>query len=588
MYRDDRGRYRSMTYGDLRAAVERVAAHLGVMGIGRGDKVAICAYHGPEWVIADLATLTLGAIVVPIYPTLSPVSIAAILRDSGSALAFAQDATIRAAIEGARPDLPALRTIVVFDADGIDDRAGFLKFSALTSVGAEAPRGGSAVPAAETAGAGDTVVSPDTMVLPGDPATIIYTSGTTGQPKGVVLSHSGVAFVARACVERFRVTASDVFLSFLPLCHALERTSGCYTMLFAGATIAYATSVSTVVRDARAVRPTIMVVVPRIVEKICEAAEKKVKEGSALRRRAAVAAIRSLNLRAALRRYERQVPLALRLRCACLDRFVAAKFREMAGGRLRLLVSGGAPLDRRLARLVWALGFNIVEGYGLTETSPTVTVSTPEANRLGTVGKPLPGVEVRIGAGNEVLVRGPNVMLGYHNRPEDTARAIDRAGWLHTGDQGRFDGAGHLVITGRLKEIIVTSYGKNVAPLPIEADIAASPYIDQVIVCGEGRKYITALVVPARDELWAFARERGLAASGYEDLLARAETRELIAREIETATAARAPYEKVKVFCLLPEGFTLANDLLTPTLKLRRGLILRRYADRIEAMYPAG
>jgi long-chain acyl-CoA synthetase len=575
-----------MTYGELRAAVERVAARLRDRGIRRGDKVAICAYHGPEWVIADLATLTLGAIVVPIYPTLSPISIAAILRDSSSALAFAQDATILAAIEGARPGLPALGTIVVFDAKGMDDRAGFLKFSALTSAGTEAPHGLSAAPGAVAAV--DTMVSPDTMVLPGDPATIIYTSGTTGQPKGVVLSHSSVAFVARACVERFHVTPSDVFLSFLPLCHALERTSGCYTMLFAGATIAYATSASTVVRDARAVRPTIMVVVPRIVEKICEAAERKVKEASALRRRTAVAAIRSLNLRATLRRHERQVPLALRLRCACLDRLVAAKFRDMAGGRLRLLVSGGAPLDRKLGRLVWALGFNIVEGYGLTETSPTVSVSTPEANRLGTVGKPLPGVEVRIGAGNEILVRGPNVMMGYHNRPADTARAIDDAGWLHTGDQGRFDGAGHLIITGRLKEIIVTSYGKNVAPLPIEADIAASPYIDQVIVCGEGRKYITALVVPARDQLWAFARERGLAAAGYEDLLARAETRELIAREIEGATAARAPYEKVKVFCLLPEGFTLANDLLTPTLKLRRSLILRRYADRIEAMYPTG
>jgi long-chain acyl-CoA synthetase len=388
-------------------------------------------------------------------------------------------------------------------------------------------------------------------------------------------------------MRRFKVGPADVFLSFLPLCHMLERTCGYYTMLFAGATIAYAEGISTIASDVRKVRPTIIVVVPRIVEKIYEAVEQKVMEAPLVRRKLVLAAVRHLNERVNRAYRGERVPLALRLQCILYDRLVAAKFRKIAGGRLRLLVSGGAPLDRNLAKTLHVLGFNIIEGYGLTETAPVVCTAALEDNRLGTVGKPFDGVEVKIGESDEILVRGPNLMCGYFNLPEETAKTIDRDGWFHTGDRGRLDERGNLVITGRLKELIVTSYGKKVAPVPIEAEITKSPYVDQVLLFGDNRKFITALIVPEHGAIERYAREKTIAGADYATLLARAEIRELIAAEIERATAELAPFEKVRAFTLLPEGFTVANELLTPTLKLRRQKIAERYRNEIDALYAA-
>ncbi|MCK4549760.1 MAG: AMP-binding protein, partial [Candidatus Krumholzibacteria bacterium] len=254
-------------------------------------------------------------------------------------------------------------------------------------------------------------------------------------------------------------------------------------------------------------------------------------------------------------------------------------------GRLRLLVSGGAPLDRALAKTLLVLGFNILEGYGLTEASPVVASALLEDNRLGTVGKPLDGVEIKIGEAEEILVSGPNVMQGYFNKPDETAKVIDSDGWLHTGDQGRFDDQGNLIITGRIKELIVTSYGKNVAPVPIEAEITKSPYIDQALLYGDNRKYITALVVPEKCAIENYAQENDLFSAGYEELLGSSEIRKLISGEIERATVDRARYEKVKSFSIVPESFTVANKLLTPTLKLRRKQVTEKYSDVIAAMY---
>ncbi|MDD4856767.1 MAG: AMP-dependent synthetase/ligase, partial [Candidatus Krumholzibacteria bacterium] len=413
------------------------------------------------------------------------------------------------------------------------------------------------------------------------------TSGTTGAPKGVVLSHGNITFNAFSALRRFKVTSDDTFLSFLPLCHMIGRTCGYYSMLFAGATIAYAEGISTIVSDVQKIRPTIIIVVPRIVEKIYEAVEQKVMEAPLIRRRLVFAALRSLNERANRLYRGEKVPLSLRVRCALYDRLVASKFRKIAGGRLRLLVSGGAPLDRKLAKTLHVLGFNIIEGYGLTETAPIVCVTTLEDICLGTVGKPLDGVDVKIGESDEILVRGPNLMCGYFNMPEETAKAIDGDGWFHTGDQGRFDARGNLVITGRLKELIVTSYGKKVAPAPIEAEIIRSPYIDQVLLYGDNRKFIAALVVPRREMIERYAREKGIAAADYAELLARRGIRDLIAQEVERATAELAPFEKVRAFELLAEGFTVENELLTPTLKLRRKKIVERYGNAIDALYEA-
>jgi long-chain acyl-CoA synthetase len=294
---------------------------------------------------------------------------------------------------------------------------------------------------------------------------------------------------------------------------------------------------------------------------------------------------RSLNERVNREYKGEKIPALLRLRSFLADRLVAAKFRMIAGGRLRLLVSGGAPLDRALAKTLLVLGFNILEGYGLTEASPVVASALPGNNRLGTVGKPLDGITIKIGDADEILVKGPNVMRGYFNKPEETAKVIDPGGWLHTGDQGRLDEQGNLIITGRIKELIVTSYGKNVAPVPIEAEITKSPYIDQALLYGDKRKYITVLVVPEKCAIEAYAQERNLIAAGYEELLKSGKIRDLIAGEIERTTADHARYEKVKDFSLLPDSFTVANKLLTPTLKLRRKRVIEKYRDTIAAMY---
>jgi long-chain acyl-CoA synthetase len=566
------GEYRSISFEVLGDSVDRLASSLSRLGVAKGDRVAVFAYHGPQWVMADLAALKLGAVIVPLYHTLSPSAAKYMLNDSACKLIFVEGKELFGVIDAIRGEIPSLAHVVVFDEKGIEERGTFLNFDDL---------------AADDSRAGRAAIGDLPAVSSGDPATIVYTSGTTGAPKGVVLSHGNILFDAFSALRRFKVGPDDTFLSFLPLCHMIGRTCGYYSMLFAGATIAYAEGISTIVSDVQAIRPTIIIVVPRIVEKIYEAVEQKVMEAPLIRRRLVFAAVKCLNERVNRIYRGDGVPFSLRVRCAFYDRLVASKFRKIAGGRLRLLVSGGAPLDRKLAKTLHVLGFNIIEGYGLTETAPIVCTTTLEDNRLGTVGKPFDGIEVKIGESDEILVKGPNLMCGYFNMPEETAKAIDADGWFHTGDQGRFDTTGNLAITGRIKELIVTSYGKKVAPVPIEAEIIRSPYIDQALLYGDNKKFITALVVPRRDCLERYAREKGVAVADYAELLARREVRDLIASEIERATVELAPFEKVRAFALLAEGFTVANELLTPTLKLRRKRIVERYRNAIDALYEA-
>jgi len=568
-YKDKTGEYKGITYGELDRLSGRLAGSLRELGVVQGDRVAIISYHGPEWVIADLAVIKLGAIVVPIYHTLTPSAMSYVLADAGCRLAFVENALMLASVDAVREDLPSLEHAVMFEDEGECRRETCLYISDMLDAGVQDD--------------GPEIDFP--LVSPDDIATIVYTSGTTGEPKGVILSHGNITSNALAVAAGFGVNSTDSFLSFLPLCHMLEKTCGYYSMLFSGVTIAYAGDLTTIVDDVRKIRPTILIVVPRVVEKIYEAVEKKVLESSLVRRRMVYGAIQTLNERVNREYMGEKIPALLRLRSFLADRLVAAKFRMIAGGRLRLLVSGGAPLDRALAKTLLVLGFNILEGYGLTEASPVVASALPGNNRLGTVGKPLDGITIKIGDADEILVKGPNVMRGYFNKPEETAKVIDPGGWLHTGDQGRLDEQGNLIITGRIKELIVTSYGKNVAPVPIEAEITKSQYIDQALLYGDNRKYITALVVPEKCAIEAYAQESNLIAAGYEELLKSSKIRDLIAGEIERTTADRARYEKVKDFSLLPDSFTVANKLLTPTLKLRRKRVIEKYGDAIAAMY---
>lgn len=569
-----RGEYQGISYRELTRTVDEVAAGLARRGVKAGDRVGIYSYNRPEWVVADLAIMKLGAVSVPVYHTLPPESVGYILRDADVTHLIVENPELFANVASVLNEVPRLQDIITLFQRESESRVGkeFFSFETLRAEGAKA-----------LAERPDSAVAHD--ATPGDLVTVVYTSGTTGEPKGTMLTHANILSNVGAAVRMFGINEHDVLVSFLPLCHMFERTCGYYTMLLAGATIAYAESLQTIRDDVAAVRPTLLIVVPRVLEKVYSAVAEKVATGPALSRRLMVATLRTYSRYARHRKRGRTPPLGLRFRHWLLGLLVVRKLKKLGGGRIRLIVSGGAPLERRLALVIRNLGFELLEGYGLTETSPVVCASVPGEGRVGTVGRPFPGVEVKIGPDNEILVRGPNVMQGYLNKPDETAKVIDADGWFHTGDQGRFDDWGNLVITGRIKEIIVTSYGKNVAPVPIEHAILGSGYAEQVMVVGDKRSYLTALVVPGRLTLESAARERGIAFTRYEDLLGEPRIAELFRREIDKALQNFAGYEQVRKFRLIPEPFTVENGLLTPSLKMRRPAVAAQYGDLIEQMY---
>lgn len=562
MYRAG-ARYVGVSYAGLARAIERAAAKLRDLGLRPGDVVGILSPNRPEWIVADLAVLSLGGIVVPVYHTIPSDQLKYIIDDSGMRMLFVGDAGLSSKVHTLRPEVSGLESVISLDELSV--RSG------------ETAPAKAALPASGAA--------PESVVAASDAATIVYTSGTTGEPKGVVLTHGNIASNARALVRRYGITPDDSALSYLPLAHMFERTCGHYVFLFAGGTIAYAQGLATVVEDVALVRPTVLIAVPRVLERAYEAALARIERGPGIGRGVVHRAFSLLNERAN-RRYRRErVPVWLDLRCRMYDALIASRFRRVAGGRLRLIVSGGAPLDRRIGKILRVLGFAVAEGYGLTETSPVVCCGSADDHRLGTVGKPLDGVEVRIAADGEILVRGPNVMKGYLDKPEETAQVLDADGWLHTGDLGEFDGDGNLIVTGRSKELIVTSYGKNVAPVPIEQRIARSQYVSQAVVFGDNRKSIVALIVPNRAAVTRYAEERGIPSTAYDALLAHPEIRALLGDEVRKANAEAASYERVAAFELLAEAFSEDGGTLTPTLKIRRKRVAETCTDQIQALY---
>ena len=578
-----RGQFVSMTYAELEQWVDSVAAKLASLGVGKGDTVGILSHNRPQWAIADLAALSLGAAVVPLYPTLPPSYLQYIINDSRMSVLVAGDAVLLTSISGVVDETPALKQTLLLDDGAIE--SGSAGFSSDAAAAAESGTAGPA-PGAATSAAGKEPVRVEYPRVAGDDvATIVYTSGTTGAPKGVILTHSNIIANVRALTSRYGICAGDSTVSYLPLSHMFERTCGYYTFLLAGATITYAEQMSTVAADVGAARPTVLIAVPRVLEKAHAAARWRIEGHSRAKKALVLSAIRALNERANRRYRGERVSPWLALRCAVYDRLVAKKFRDAAGGRLRLIVSGGASLNKKVGKILLDIGFNIVEGYGMTEASPVIACSPVDDIRLGTVGTPLDGVEVRIGESDEILVRGPNVMRGYLNRPEETAQALDADGWLHTGDQGRLDEDGYLSITGRLKDLIVTSYGKNISPRPIEERLTNSRFIAQAMVYGDDRKHLVALIVPDRDALVQYAGEHSVPFDGYGELLRRDEIRSLLQSEIDSANERAPSYERIRAFDTLEEAFTLENGMLTPTLKPRRGRISMIHKDLIDALY---
>jgi long-chain acyl-CoA synthetase len=566
------GAWHTVSSEEFRAAVEEISMGLRALGVSRGDKVAIVSENRPEWAFADLATLCTGAADATIYPTLTAAQVHYILDDSESKVAFVSNAAQAAKVAEVRARLPRLQHVVRFDPAPMP---GTTSLDELRAKGREA-----------LAADRDAVRRQAATLTKDDLATLIYTSGTTGDPKGVMLTHANLLHNVLAAEKVFPMVNHEwTALSFLPLCHSFERTAGHNFMLYAGVTIAYAESVEKVPENMQEVRPWIMCSVPRLYEKMYARVNEKVASDPPLRQRIfrwAIGVGRKVFAHTVART---EAGALLKLRFALADKLVFSKIKARTGGRLRLFISGGAPLAREIAEFFGAAGMLVCEGYGLTETSPVITCNYPGRVKPGTVGLPLEHVEVKIAEDAEILTRGPHVMKGYYRKPEATAEAIDGDGWFHTGDIGFVDSDGCLVITDRKKDIIVTSGGKNIAPQPIENRLKTNKFFSEVVMVGNRRNFPAALVVPNFESLEAWAKQGKMSVVSREELVRRPEVLAHYRRLVDEMTADLAQFEKIKKIALLTREFTQESGELTPTLKVKRRVVEERYKPTIDAMY---
>jgi long-chain acyl-CoA synthetase len=533
--------FHTTTYAEAERRVAALAEELARCGIVQGDRVAIMAENSVRWAILDWAILSLGAITVPIYPTLPAKDAGAILNDSGAKIAFGDGPklveTLRAAGSSAQ--------ILAFDS---------LHWNAEPeNLGEWRARAGS--------------------VSEEDVATLIYTSGTTGEPKGAVLLHRAFGFLCQAIQSQLPVGPEDRFVSFLPLSHVYERMAGHFLPVACGASIAYARSLKTLAEDIRMAQPTILLTVPRFLESVKSKIEASVPPG--WKRRLFEATVRMGKQRLA----NRLRPVGIK--GALLDVLVAKKVRDRLGGRIRFLVSGGAALPAELAEFYGAFGILILQGYGLTETAPVISVNHPDRSVYQSAGEVLEGIEVKIADDGEILMRGPSLMVGYYNNPSATAQAIDSEGWFHTGDIGYLEGR-RIYITDRKKDMIVLANGKNVAPAKIEGILKSQPSIGECMVVGDGSDHISALILPRWEVLAPELRSQGLNPSMREEAVKSEWLQERVRRDVQAANAQLADFEKVKKYRLIPDDWTIEGGELTPSMKVKRPVIRERYRDWIE------
>ena len=563
------GRWQDISFDALLSRVRHLRAGLKTLDLAPGDRMAILSENRPEWAVVDYACLAARLTDVPIYPTLTPTQTAYILRDSGAKGIFVSSLDHLRKILAIRAELPELRHVVLFDSE--PGATGAVSLASLESAGAA------------------TGTSPDwrieaLSVAPDDLATLIYTSGTTGEPKGVMLSHGNITSNVVACLQALPLGAGDEFLSFLPLCHLFERMVGHYTMLQAGATITYATSFDTVVTELPEVRPTVIASVPRLYEKIQARVVDTATQSGGLKRAIFEWALATGEKHLDDRLARRPVPPGLAVAYRIADALVFGKLRQRLGGRVRLLLSGGAPLNPGICRFFNAAGLPLLEGYGLTETSPVIAFNTFDMLKPGTVGRAIPGVEVSLASDGEILTRGPNVMKGYFHKPEATSEAIDHEGWFHTGDIGEIDNDGCLRITDRKKDLIKTSGGKYVAPQPIEGMLKLNKYFANAVMLGDRRRFPIMLLVP-NFRLVAQWLPGDRTQRSNEEMIALPEIREQLEREARKSLRDLAQFETPKKFLFLAHDFTIESGELTPTLKVKRKVVEENYRDQIEALY---
>jgi len=559
----ERNEWRDLTWREMLAEVARWQAALAGLALQRGDRVAIMLRNCPYWVMFDQAAMSLGLVVVPLYTVDRPDNIAYIVNDAGIKVLLFENDEQWQALRTVRGQLCGVKRFVSIDSlrDSKEPR--------LQAMAEFLPETAQLQPAQPC--------DADTL------ASIIYTSGTTGKPKGVMLSHANMLINAHACLDFFPVNENDIFLSFLPLSHTFERTVGYYLSVMAGAKVAFARSIAQLSGDMHIIRPTILISVPRIYERIYGAVRTRLDESSALKRKLFDFTV-DVGWARFLHQQGRGAWQASFLLWPLLQKLVAQKVLDHLGGRLRVALSGGAALSPEISRVFVGLGLPVIQGYGLTETSPVISGNHLENNYPDSVGQPIRDVQVKLGEQNALLVKGPNVMLGYWNNPEATRAIIDADGWLNTGDIVRISATGHIYITGRTKDIIVMSNGEKVPPADMEIALLHDPLFDQVMIFGEAHPYLVALAVVNAEAWQQFAKEIGVRAD-MPEALADSRVEGKVLERIARSLRGFPGYAHVRRVLLLREPWAMENDLLTPTLKLKRKKVAQQFADEIKHLY---
>jgi long-chain acyl-CoA synthetase len=571
IYKKD-GEWKKISSAEMISRAQNIAFGLYALGVSRGDRVAILSANSPEWTLTDAGSQFAGVIDVPIYTTLASKSICYIANDSGAKILFLQNKEMFERVREILPDCKSIEKLVFFDFENIEAENA-ISLTELEQQGAnlknEHP---------------ELIENLARQIKSDDVATLIYTSGTTGEPKGVMLTHANIVSNVIDAGEKYSFSEKDKPLSVLPLSHIFER-SAMYLYIFGGMAVHYAESIEKVPDNLREIRPTIFVGVPRIFEKVyAKAKEKSASEGR-FKEKIFDWAISVAKNYAERRENKRPIPRLLAVKHAIADRFVFSKLRAFFGGDLRFCITGGAALTDDIYYIFNGAGISIMQGYGLTETSPVITSNNPMYYRVGTVGKPLRNNEIRIAADGEIEASGPGVMLGYFNKPEATRDAFTEDGWFKTGDIGEIDADGFLKITDRKKELFKTSGGKYVAPTPIEQMIRASRFVNQVVLVGNERKFPAALIVPNFEPLENYAKSKGIVVKNRAELCLNSQIVRLFERQIAELTESLSRYEKVKKIALIENELTVEGGELTPTLKVKRRVVDEKYRDVIEKIY---
>jgi long-chain acyl-CoA synthetase len=563
------GKYVPISTQEFGEKVKGFSLGLKALGFKPNDKLIILSENRPEWVMTDFATICLGGITVPVHTPLVPEQIKYIINNSDATVVVFSTQELWKKIEAVKHELKDVNSYITFSTDAPQ---GVLTFEEIVESGKRMNQ--------DDPGLFERM---SLAVRPDDIATIIYTSGTTGIPKGVILTHSNLVSNCTTLTSIIKFSYEDTALSFCPLSHIMEKIAT-LGYLHKGTTIAYAESIDTLIENLSEVRPQIMVSVPRVFEKVYSKVMDNVLSSPPWKKKFFFWSLDIGKEYTRKRILKQPIPWSLRIKNGLAHKLVFSKITKITGGRIKFFVSGGAPLFKEIAELFFATGMVVLEAYGLTETSPVTTITTYETLKFGTVGKPIPGTEVKIAEDGEILVRGHNVMKGYYKMEKETEEVL-KEGWLYTGDIGHLDQEGYLVVTDRKKDLIITTGGKNVAPQPIENILKRNPYITNAVILGDRRRFISALIVPEFEKIKEYAEDKNIRYEDTKDLIAKEEIIHFIFEQVEKSTSALAPYEKIKKIALLERDFDIDKEEITPTLKVRRNIVEEKYKNVIESLY---